>query len=70
MLPCDWKEMAQFCDCHGTGFKESQKEFELKNSKDISHRYSPLSYLTVYSSTSTPGRVKPALVRRFPASRT
>lgn len=30
----------------------------------------PLSYLTVYSSTSTPGRLKPALVNRLPASRT
>nr|GMD85629.1 hypothetical protein Iba_chr14aCG26200 [Ipomoea batatas]GMD85632.1 hypothetical protein Iba_chr14aCG26230 [Ipomoea batatas] len=29
-----------------------------------------LLYLTIYSSTSTPGRVKPALVKRFPASRT
>lgn len=33
-------------------------------------RYIPLSYLTVNSSTSTPGRVKPALVKRLPASRT
>lgn len=29
-----------------------------------------LLYLTVYSSTSTPGSVKPALVKRLPASRT